>query len=102
MEKKGNVVCGLDVLLAERVDQLKGKSIGIVANHAAVTHDLTHITDALHGAGIKIKALFGPEHGIRGDAAEGAAVGDSVDARLGAPVYSLYGKISAPTDEMLE
>jgi len=102
MQQKGNVVCGLDALLTDHLADLKGLKVGILANHSAVTKDLIHITDALHGAGVTIKALFGPEHGVRGDAAEGAAVGDTVDARLGVPVYSLYGKVSAPTEEMLE
>ena len=101
MERKGNVVSGLDVLLAEEVGALKGLNIGIVGNHVAVTSDLTHITDALHAAGVKITALFGPEHGIRGDAAEGAEISDSVDARLGVPVYSLYGQTHTPTEQML-
>ncbi|MGI6294743.1 MAG: exo-beta-N-acetylmuramidase NamZ domain-containing protein [Armatimonadota bacterium] len=102
MELKGNVLSGLDVLLGEQLDSLKGLGVGIVTNHAAVTRDLDHITDALHAAGVNVVALFGPEHGVRGDAAEGAAVEDSVDPRLGVPVYSLYGATSMPTQEMLE
>jgi uncharacterized protein YbbC (DUF1343 family) len=102
MDPKGNVLSGLDVLLTEQIDSLKGLKVGIVTNHAAVTRDLDHITDALHAAGVKIAALFGPEHGVRGDAAEGAAVADSVDPRLGVPVFSLYGATHAPTEEMLK
>lgn len=102
MEHKGKVLSGLDVLLAEQLDLLEGLGVGIVTNHAAVTRDLDHITDALHAAGVNIVALFGPEHGVRGDAAEGAAVEDSVDPRLGVPVYSLYGSTSMPTQEMLQ
>jgi len=102
MELKGNVLSGLDVLVTEEIDSLKGMGVGIMTNHAAVTRDLDHITDALHAAGVNIVALFGPEHGVRGDAAEGAAVGDSIDARLGAPVFSLYGQTQAPTEEMLK
>lgn len=101
MEPKGNVLSGLDALLAEELDGLKGLRVGIVCNHAAVTRDLEHITDALVEAGVNITALFGPEHGVRGDAAEGAHVDDAVDPRLGVPAYSLYGKHSAPTAEML-
>lgn len=102
MEHKGNVLSGLDVLLAEELDGLKGQRVGVVCNHAAITKDLGHLTDELHAAGVNITALFGPEHGVRGDAAEGASVGDATDPRLGVPAYSLYGKISAPTDEMLK
>ena len=102
MELKGNVLSGLDVLLAEELDGLKGQRVGIVCNHAAITRDYEHITDALQEAGVNITALFGPEHGVRGDAAEGAHVGDAIDPRLGVAAYSLYGTVSAPTDEMLE
>ena len=101
MKPKGNVLSGLDVLLAEELDGLKGQRVGIVCNHAAVTRSLDHITDALVDAGVNVTALFGPEHGVRGDAAEGANVDDSVDPRLGVPVFSLYGKNSEPTPEML-
>lgn len=102
MRAKGNVVLGLDCLLSERIEDMKGVAVGIMTNHTAVTKDLVHITDALHSAGVNIKALFGPEHGVRGDAAEGASVGDSLDPKLGVPVYSLYGTITTPTDKMLE
>lgn len=101
MERKGNVLTGLDVLIREQIDSLKGLRVGIMCNHAAVTRDLVHITDALHSAGVAVTALFGPEHGVRGDAAEGAAIEDAVDPKLGVPAFSLYGKISEPTEEML-
>lgn len=102
MERKGNTLSGLDVLVTEEIGSLKGKNVGIMCNHTAVIRDLTHITDALSAAGVKIAALFGPEHGVRGDAAEGASVEDAVDPRLGCPAYSLYGKTSKPTEEMLK
>ncbi len=88
--------------MTEEIGSLKGKNVGIMCNHTAVTRDLVHITDALSAAGVNIKALFGPEHGVRGDAAEGASVEDAVDPRLGCPAYSLYGKVSKPTAEMLQ
>ncbi len=55
----------------------------------------------LHSAGVNITALFGPEHGVRGDAAEGATIEDAIDPRLGVPAFSLYGKTHEPTEEML-
>ncbi|MDH7601764.1 MAG: DUF1343 domain-containing protein, partial [Armatimonadota bacterium] len=85
------VATGLEVLLQERIDELKHCRVGIVANHASVTRELVHISDALSNAGVRVTALFGPEHGARGDIADGEAVEDSVDDRLGVPVYSLYG-----------
>lgn len=102
MERKGNTLSGLDVLVTEEIGSLKGLNVGIMGNHTAVTRDLIHITDALNDAGVKIRALFGPEHGVRGDAAEGASVEDALDPRLGCPAYSLYGKTWKPTAEMLK
>jgi len=101
MERKGNVLTGLDVLVGQEIDSLKGLRVGIMCNHAAVTRDLVHITDALVAGGVNITALFGPEHGVRGDAAEGAAVEDAIDPKLGIPAFSLYGKSWSPTEEML-
>lgn len=95
------VMSGLDVLLAEEINVLKGKKVGILCNQTAVTHDLTHITDVLHSVGIKITALFGPEHGVRGDASAGASVGDAVDPILNIPAFSLFGATNEPTNEML-
>ena len=55
----------------------------------------------LRAAGVRLVALFSPEHGFRGAADPGAAVASSVDSATGLPIYSLYGRTSAPTDEML-
>ncbi len=96
------VKTGLDVLLTEHISELKGLRVGIVANHASVTHDLVHISDALNAVGVTIGALFGPEHGARGDVADGEPVEDAVDERIGVPVFSLYGKIRFPTPESLQ
>ena len=95
------VFTGLEVLLRDHIDELRGKAVGIVGNHAAVTRDLIHASDALKEAGVRIAALYGPEHGARGDIADGELIGDSVDERLGVPVYSLYGKTRKPTPESL-
>lgn len=93
---------GLDVLLTEHISELKGRRVGIVANHASVTHGLVHISDALSEAGVVIGALFGPEHGVRGDVADGEPIEDAVDERLGVPAFSLYGKNRFPTPESLQ
>lgn len=95
------VQTGLDVVLSDHIDELRRVSVGIVANHASVTSDLVHISDALHMRGVKIAALFGPEHGARGDVADGEAVGNATDDKLGVPVYSLYGETRSPTERML-
>lgn len=96
------VTTGLQTLLSEEIGDLKGLTVGVTANHAAVTFDLVHIADALQRAGVRIGALFGPEHGARGDIADGQSVEDFLDERLGVPVYSLYGRVRRPTAEMLK
>lgn len=95
------VKTGLDVLLAELTSELGGVRVGVLANHASVTHNLIHISDALKCAGINLTAMFGPEHGVRGNHADGVSVSDWIDERLGIPVHSLYGSNISPTDESL-
>jgi uncharacterized protein YbbC (DUF1343 family) len=92
---------GLDLLVHERLDLLRGKRLGLVTHPAAVLPDLTSALDALLGAGLYLTALFGPEHGFDGSAADGAAVGDARHPRTGLPVSSLYGETKEPTPEML-
>jgi uncharacterized protein YbbC (DUF1343 family) len=90
------VRCGLDVLARSRFRLLRGRRIGLVCNPTAVTSELVHAADLLHGAqGVELAALFGPEHGVRGDAQYMAAVGGERDPRTGVPVHSLYGSTSA-------
>jgi uncharacterized protein YbbC (DUF1343 family) len=95
------VKTGLDVLVHEQADQLADQRIGLISMPAAVLPDLTSSLDALRGAGVNVTALFGPEHGFRGSALDGAQIGDATDPRTGLPVFSLYGRISEPTAEML-
>lgn len=100
--KPKKVLTGADILISENLDLIKGKKLGIITNHTAILSDGTHLVDTLANIdGISIKALFGPEHGIRGDASAGEKIGDNVDAKTGIPVYSLYGKNRKPTKEML-
>jgi len=81
---------------------LSGKKIGIITNHTATVGG-RHIADILHEAGdVNVVALFGPEHGIRGDAPAGAKITFETDDATGLPVYSLYGDIHKPTPEMLD
>jgi uncharacterized protein YbbC (DUF1343 family) len=84
---------GLDVLVASRFRALRGKRVGLVCNPTAVDRELRHAADLLHAApGVTLALLFGPEHGVRGDAQYMAAVGDERDRATGVPVRSLYGK----------
>lgn len=74
------------------MDYLKGKNVGMVINQTSVIgKNLTLTVDSFQRAGITIKKIFGPEHGFRGDASNGAGVSDSVDPSTGIPVISLYG-----------
>ncbi len=79
-------------------DYIKAKNIGMVVNQTSVigTHQTTTV-DSLLARGIKIKKIFGPEHGFRGNASNGAVVNDEVDTKTGLPVVSLYGKHYKPT-----
>lgn len=92
---------GLEVLIEQQIDLVKGKRVGLVTNHSAVTSDATHIVDALLAAGVEITALFGPEHGVWGHVADGAEIKDGTDPRTGLPAFSLYGPTKKPTPEML-
>ena len=93
---------GADWLTENDFGFLAGKNIGIITNHTA-TVGTRHIADILHEADdVHIIALFGPEHGIRGDAPAGAKITFETDEATGLPVYSLYGDIHKPTPEMLE
>ncbi len=92
---------GLTVLLHQPIDWLKGCRIGWVTHPAAVTPQLVDGVIAALRARIGITALFGPEHGLYGMAADGAAVANSVDPLPGLPVFSLYGETREPTPEML-
>lgn len=97
------VMTGIDVLEAQGFKHLQGKRVGLITNPTGVTWDLRSTADVLHGAkGVTLMALYGPEHGIRGDVFAGDAVGDSRDSITGVPVYSLYGKTRKPTPAMLK
>ena len=93
---------GADVLLDDRLDLLKGKRVGVVTNPTGRTAGGMHIVDALISRGVRVTALFGPEHGIRGEAGAGDAVADAIDAKTGLTVYSLYGAVRKPTPPMLK
>jgi uncharacterized protein YbbC (DUF1343 family) len=80
------------VLVEERFRALRGAAVGLVCNPTAVDRRLRHAADLLHAArGVRLAALFGPEHGVRGDAQYMVAVGEERDRRTGLPAYSLYG-----------
>ncbi len=95
------VLSGLDVLVQEKFARLKGKKVGLVTNHTGRDVNGVSVIDLLHKAeGVKLVALFSPEHGIRGELDE--KVGDGKDEKTGLPVYSLYGERRKPTPEQLK
>lgn len=81
---------------------LKGKTIGIVTNQTGLMKDKTHVVDYLVKNGIKIKTIFAPEHGFRGDADAGEKVKNGVDVKTGIPIISLYGPNKKPKPEQLK
>ena len=94
---------GIEVLRDGGFAQLQGKRVGLVTNPSGIDNNLKSTVDILHEApGVKLVALFGPEHGVRGNAHAGDAVGDAVDPLTGIKMYSLFGKTHEPTAEMLK
>ena len=93
---------GIEVLLSDSVRLVRNRRVGLVTNQAGV--DAQGISDVtrLRDAGIRLVALFSPEHGFQGAADPGALVASSKDSATGLPIYSLYGRSSAPSDEMLQ
>ena len=97
------VKTGIDVLQSNGFKQLQGKKVGLVTNPSGVNSQLVSTVDILANApGVELVALYGPEHGVRGDIHAGDKVSDEVDPKTGIPVYSLYGKTRKPTPEMLK
>ncbi len=97
------VTTGLEVLVRDGSPVLNGKRVGLITNHSAIDRQLQSAIDILHASThFELAALFGPEHGVRGQAQAGVVVGSSVDEQTGLPVYSLYGDTRSPTAEMLE
>ncbi|HHW75812.1 MAG TPA: DUF1343 domain-containing protein [Xanthomonadaceae bacterium] len=86
------VQTGLETLLKEFPEKIRNSRIGVVCHPASVDAELRHALDLLQVAGARIVAVFGPEHGARGEAQDMEDVEDvPLDPRLGVPVYSLYG-----------
>ena len=94
---------GIEVLESRGFEGLVGKKVGLVTNPSGVDRNLRSTIDILASApGVELKALFAPEHGVRGDAYAGAKVTDASDPKTGIPVYSVYGATRKPTPAMLK
>ena len=99
---QADVVLGDEVFLREAWRELEGRTIGIVTNQTGVTSRLESIVDVVRrNPQIQLKALFAPEHGLRGDRPAGSYVASYVDNITGLPVYSLYGPTRHPSEAML-
>ena len=102
-EKPVVVRTGIELLSDSKFEILKNKKIGLITNPTGVDHNLRSTIDIIYKAsGLKLVALFSPEHGIRGDFGAGDQVTSSTDMITGLPVYSLYGKTRKATPEMLK
>ncbi len=96
------VLPGLEVLVRDSLALVRGKRVGLITNQTAVTSRGQHAVDLLaRTPGVRLVALFGPEHGVRGPYEGGARVENQVDSATGIPVFSLYGRTQKPTPEML-
>lgn len=94
---------GVEVLAENGFEGLTGRRVGLVTNPSGVDRYLRSTIDILYNApGVELVALYGPEHGVRGDVYAGGKVSDTRDAVTGLPVYSLYGETRKPTQAMLE
>ena len=103
LQAENTVRPGIEVLRDRGFDVLKGKKVGLVTNPSGVDSRLKSTIDILHEAPeVDLVALFGPEHGVRGDVYAGGKVEDAKDEATGLPVYSLYGSTRKPSPEMLE
>jgi uncharacterized protein YbbC (DUF1343 family) len=93
---------GIDQLARSEFAVLKGKRVGLITNPTGVDGNLRSTVDILyHAPGVKLTALFSPEHGVRGDYAAGVRVDSLTDPATGLPVYSLYGRNRKPAASML-
>lgn len=105
MRLTGRVATGLDRLVSEHFRRLSGQRLGVIANPTAVDREMIHLVDRLVDTpGLKLEALFGPEHGVRGDAQDMIGVASAVDRKARVPVHSLYGSDARslhPQDEQL-
>ena len=97
------VMSGLDVLVSKTGPDLRGERLGLILHPASVTADLTLAADALLGAGLRLEALFGPQHGARGEKQDNMIESDhSTDPVTGLRVHSLYSEVRKPSPAMLD
>jgi uncharacterized protein YbbC (DUF1343 family) len=98
---RSQVRSGLEVLLRDSLHVVRDKRVGLITNHTGRDGEGRRNVDLLVARGVRVVALFGPEHGIAGVERAGERVGFGRDSATGLPVYSLYGETRVPTPEML-
>jgi len=101
--KKKPIKLGIERLLDDKIDLLKGARVGLVCNQASVNHDFHHAADLFHQhPDINLTTVFGPQHGIRGDVQDNMIETEhATDRATGLPIYSLYSETREPSEEML-
>jgi len=101
---KAHVRLGLERLLEDQAHGLKGARVGLICNQASVNHELRHAADLFHEhPDISLSALFGPQHGIRGDVPDNMIETEhTIDQVTGLPIHSLYSETREPTEAMLK
>jgi uncharacterized protein YbbC (DUF1343 family) len=101
--KRQAITLGVERLLSEKIQLVRGARVGLVCNQASVDHGFHHVADVIHeSAGIDLRVLFGPQHGIRGDVQDNMIeTSHAKDRKTGLPIYSLYSETREPTEEML-
>ncbi len=102
-KNKQPINLGIERLLTEKIEMLRGARVGLVCNQASVNHGFRHVADVFHEQpDINLTTLFGPQHGIRGDVQDNMIeTGHATDRKTGLPIYSLYSETREPTEEML-
>jgi uncharacterized protein YbbC (DUF1343 family) len=102
VSRAADVAPGIEVLLSDSLHLIRGKRVGLITNHSGKDRRGTSTIDLLYKApGVKLTALFAPEHGLRGAAKAGEVIASTVDSATGIPIYSLYGQTQVPNAEML-
>ena len=103
MANRRQVKLGVEKLLEGDAPLVKGARVGLVCNQASVNHEFQHVADLLkkHDA-VNLRALFGPQHGIRGDVQDNMVETEhATDRETGLPIYSLYSETREPTESMM-
>lgn len=94
---------GIDNFLNNHIDLVRGQRVGLLTNPSGVNGDIIYTSDLLfQHPDVNLTSFYAPEHGIRGDFFAGARIADTIDAKTGLMVYSLYGHRRKPTPETLE